>query len=173
MSTPSTVSRALIVGLLAALLSVAVSPAAVPVTVTVAFSAPAQAELERYGQDEAAPLRARIETAIARACDRKGTPAGLAVAVTVEDIAPTHPTRKQQAANPSLDPVRSRSLGGANLTGILHDSRGHVLTTVRHQYYPPTLEWGSASLEPWADAGLAIDQFAAHMGEACSRAPAG
>jgi hypothetical protein len=158
---------------LAALLSVAVLPAAVPVTVTVAFSAHAQAELERYGQDDAAALRGRIETAVAGACGGKGTPEGLAIAVTVEDIAPTHPTRGQRAANPSLDPVRSRSLGGADLTGVLHDSRGHVLATVRHQYYPPTLQWGSPSLEPWADAGLAIEQFASQMGEACRRATAG
>ena len=79
----------------------------------------------------------------------------------------------QLAANPSLDPVRTRSLGGADLTGVLRDSRGQVLATVKHQHYPPTLRWRSPSLEPWADAGIAIEQFASQMGKACRRAPAG
>lgn len=174
MTTSQPVSRTLAVAsVLLALLPVAVLRAAEPVTVTVTFSAPAQAKLERYGKDEGAGLQARIEMAVVKACDRARAPEGATVTVTVEDIAPTHPTREQLAANPSLDPVRTRSLGGADLTGVLRDSRGQVLATVKHQHYPPTLQWRSPSLEPWADASIAIEQFASQMGKACTRVPAG
>jgi hypothetical protein len=173
MSTSHAVSRTLLLAsVLATLLPVAVLRAVGPVTVTVAFSAPVQAKLEQYGKDEGAGLQARIETAIVRACERARAPEGATVAVTVEDIAPTHPTREQLAADPSLDPVRTRSLGGADLTGVLRDNRGQVLATIRHHHYPPTLQWRSPSLEPWADASIAIEQFASQIGKACGRAPA-
>ncbi|GAC1452719.1 MAG: hypothetical protein PVSMB6_05500 [Steroidobacteraceae bacterium] len=163
----------LVASIVAPLLPFAALYATGPVTVTVAFSTPAQAKLERFGKDEGAVLRARIETAIARACEPTRTPQGATVAVTVEDIAPTHPTREQLAAEPSLDPVRTRLLGGGSFTGVLQDGSGTVVATVRHQHYPPTLHWRSPSLDPWADADIAIEQFASQVGKACRRASVG
>ncbi len=174
MNTSRAVPRIVAVtAILAALLAVSVVRAAGPVTVTVAFSASAQAKLERYGKEEGEGVKARIETAIISVCKRARAPEEATVAVTVEDIAPTHPTRAQLAANPSIDPVKSRSLGGASLTGVVRDGRGQVLATVKHRHYPPSLEWGSPSLDPWADADIAIEQFASEVGKACGRASAG
>lgn len=145
--------------------------AAGPATATVDFSPAAQAKLERYGKDESAVLQARISAAVVSACDKAGAPAGVTLAVTVLDVAPTHPTREQLNADPALDPVSTRYLGGANLTGYLRDSRGQVLATVKHSYYPPSLRWRSRSFDPWADANVAIEQFAGQMGAACRRLP--
>jgi|HubBroStandDraft_1064217.scaffolds.fasta_scaffold00036_48 hypothetical protein len=146
--------------------------AAGPVTATVDFSPPAQAKLERYGKDESTVLRARIQSAVVRACAKANVPPGITFAVTVEDIAPTRPTPEQLNASPALDPVKTHYLGGADLTGYLRDSRSQVLATVKHRYFPPSVNWRSRSFDPWADANVAIEQFADQMGAACRRVPA-
>jgi hypothetical protein len=91
--------------------------------------------------------------------------------VTVEDLAPTRLTRKQLADNPSLDVVRSKSLGGAELKGEVRDAERRLLTTVSYRYFAPTLPLGSASRDPWADARLAIDGFAGKLADACRKLP--
>jgi hypothetical protein len=145
--------------------------AAEPTSVTVDFSPPVQLKLERYGKHEGAVLQARIEAAVASACDKGKVPAGVTLAVTVVDVVPTHATREQLNADPALDPVSTRYLGGADLTGSLRDARSQVLATVQHRYFPASLRWRSRSFDPWADANVAIEQFADKMGAACRRLP--
>ena len=147
--------------------------AAGPATVTVDFSPPVQVKLERYGKDESAVLQARIRSAVVRACEKTNVPAGITFAVTVEDIAPTRPTSEQLNENPALDPVKTHFLGGAELTGYLRDSHSQVLATVKHRYFPFSVNWRSRSFDPWADANVAIAQFADQVGAACRRVPAG
>jgi hypothetical protein len=143
-----------------------------PATASVDFSPPMQAKLERYyGKREGAVLQARIEAAVVSACGKAKVPAGVTFAITVLDVVPTHPTHEQMAADPALDPVRTRYLGGADLTGSLRDSGGQVLATVQHSYFPPSLRWRSRSFDSWADANVAIEQFADKMGAACRRLP--
>jgi hypothetical protein len=74
---------------------------------------------------------------------------------------PTHPTRKQVCDNPSIDPLRSLSVGDADLTATLLAGDGRVLATVSHQHFPPDLASISPAGDPWADARVAIDRFAA------------
>ena len=57
------------------------------------------------------------------ACDKGKIPAGVTLAVTVLDVVPSHPTREQLNADPALDPVQTRFLGGADLAGYLRDSK--------------------------------------------------
>src|SRR6266566_2979449 len=109
-------------------------------------------KLQRYGADETAPLRAAILAAVARETGRVALPAGLVVAVTVQDVAPTHPTRKQVSDDPAVDAARTKYLGGAELTGYVRDANQHVVATVTYRHFAPTLVEGSASLDPWADA---------------------
>jgi hypothetical protein len=173
MTTSVPLIRTLIMGLLLTPFApLAQLHAAGPTTATVEFSPPAQAKLARYGKDEGAVLQARIQTAVARACEKSSLPAGITFAITVEDIAPTHPTPEQLNASPALDPVKTHYLGGADLTGYLRDSHNQVLATVKHSYFPPSLKWRSPSFDPWADANVAIEQFADQMGAACRRVPA-
>src|SRR2546426_6206138 len=70
------------------------------------------AKLQRYGTDETAALRAAILAAVARETGRVATPDGLAVAVIVQDVAPTHPTPRQVSGDPALGPARAKYLGG-------------------------------------------------------------
>lgn len=138
---------------------------------TVAFAPAVADRMADYGESERATLEAAIDTALARATRGAPLPAGLTIEVTVEDLAPSHPTREQLMANPAADPTRTHFLGGAELAGAVRDSSGHVLTTVSHRYFPPTLGLGSASKDPWADARLAIDQFALKLAAACRGLP--
>jgi len=129
-------------------------------------------KLQRYGADEAATLRSAILAAVARETGRVAMPESLAVTVRVQDIAPTHPTRKQVSDDPAVDAVRTKYLGGAELIGYVRDANQHLVATVTYRHFAPTLAQGSASLDPWADARLAIDQFAAKLAAACRDLPA-
>lgn len=153
----------------AALLAPAVR-AAQPQT-RVAFAPAVADRMAAYGEGERATLESAIDTALARATRAAPLPAGLTIQVTVEDLAPSHPTREQLMANPAADPTRTHFMGGAELSGEVRDAGGHVLTNITHRYFPPTLRLGSASKDPWADARLAIDQFAIKLAAACRDLP--
>ncbi len=84
---------------------------------------------------------------------------------------PTHPTMKQQLDDPSLSPVRTRYLGGADLVGELRDSKQQVLATVSYRNFADVLAAGSPSLDPWADARQAIDAFAAKLAATWDKLP--
>lgn len=140
-------------------------------TTTVDFGPHASDELQRYGAEEAAVLRSAILAAVSRESGRLTIPQKLAVTVTVQDIAPTRPTRKQSLDDPSLDPVLSKTQGGAELTGYVRDASQRVVVSVHYRHFAPTLVLGSASLDPWADALLAIEQFAVKLAAVCRDLP--
>jgi hypothetical protein len=138
---------------------------------TVEFAPRVAGELQRYGAEEGTVLRKAILEAVSRETGRVATPPGLAITVVVQDVAPSHPTRAQSSDDPATDVAKTRFIGGAELTGTVRDAGGRVLATVHYLHFPPNLELGSASLDPWADARLAIEQFAARLADACSHLP--
>jgi hypothetical protein len=139
---------------------------ATPLPAQVAFSPPVEAKFQRYGKNEEVVLQGRILDAVTKAC-QPYLPAGVSINVLVEDVAPTYPTRAQLDSSPNLDPVKTHFLGGAALTANLLGGHGQVLTTVRHRYFPPNIEWRSDVFDPWSDADRAIEQFAGQLGSAC------
>jgi hypothetical protein len=151
-------------------LAAALSGAEPPAT-TVEFAPAAAAKMHSYGEDERAKLEAAIRAAVARAAAKTPGMAGLNIAVTVADLAPSRLTREQLASSPAADPVLTKSLGGAELAAEVRDAHQRLLTTVSHSYFARTLELGSSSLDPWADARLAIDQFAGKLAAACRDLP--
>lgn len=157
---------ALVAGLL---LAPALTAGQLPVA-AVDFSPAAMDKLQQqYGENEAATLQSAILAAVSQEAARVDIPAGLTVTVTVRDIAPTHPTRKQSADNPALDVIETKYIGGADLAGEVRDANQRILTTVTYRYFAPTLKLGSISLDPWADARLSIDRFAVKVAAACRR----
>jgi hypothetical protein len=140
--------------------------------IAIDFAPPVTTKLQRYGAAESAVVRAAILAAVARQTARVAMPASLAATVMVQDLAPTHPTRQQVSDDPSVDAVRTKYLGGAALVGYVRDARQHMVAVVTYRHFAPTLTEGSASLDPWADARLAIDQFAAKLAAACRDLPA-
>jgi hypothetical protein len=154
--------------LLAPPLSAAQSvPSAPALPTAVDFAPPAAAKMQRYGLAERATLQAAVLSALSQERSCSAVPAGLTLAVTVQDVAPTRPTLEQQAADPTLDPVRTKYLGGAALSGEVRDAGQHVVARVSYRYFPLSLPLGSVSLDPWADARLAIGGFADKLAAAC------
>ncbi|HYL72388.1 MAG TPA: hypothetical protein VEY89_13895 [Candidatus Dormibacteraeota bacterium] len=158
--------------LLAALLVASALPADQVVATQIEFTPQVEAQLQRYGDAEGATLRAAIVGSVQHATARLGIPRGALVKVTVLDVAPTHPTRAQQSDDPAQDLARTKYLGGAALEGSIQDASKQVLARVSYRHFAPTLALGSASLDPWADARLAIDAFAGKLAAACCRAAA-
>jgi hypothetical protein len=145
-------------------------PGPLPAT-SVEFAPRAHAQLQRYGDDEAGVLRAAILAAVSRETGRVRFARALTVTVIVQDVAPTRPTRKELQDDPALDAVNSKFQGGAELTGYVRDADQRVVARVSYRRFAPTLELGSASFEPWADARLAIDEFAVRLAAACRNLP--
>jgi hypothetical protein len=139
---------------------------------TVAFDPAVTALFQKdYGTHEAGVLRSTIIAALAKEERHAAIPEGLTLKVTVRSVAPTHPTMKQQLDDPSLSPVRSRSLGGADLVGEIRNSSQQIVATVGYSNFAAVLPAGSVSLDPWADARLAIDAFAAKFAATWDKLP--
>jgi len=152
---------------LAALVSGA-SAGQLPVA-AVDFTPEVQDKLRLYGAQEAAVVQAAILESVSRAAARAALPDGLTVTITVRDLAPTRPTRQLSADDPALDVMHTRYLGGAALVGEVRDAQQRIVVTVRHRYFPPSIRQAALSPDPWADARLAIDQFATRLIKACRK----
>ena len=161
-------ARLIIVAALLAAQPVASGEAGRPVAVTVTFGPALESKLgASYGTEEAEVLRACVVRSVGEALEqrrggRPGTPAA-SIAVVITDAQPSHPTRRQRSDNPSLDPLRSVSLGGADLNGTVRAADGRVLATVSHRHFAPNFELASPAGDAWADARVAIQQWAADV----------
>lgn len=178
MQTPLLAERAVIAAVAALLLAPALPAAqsgspSQPIPIAVTFAPSAAAKMQRYGDSQLATLQSAIASAVSRQSSCGAVSAGLEFDVTVQDVAPTRPTMKQQTDDPTLDPVRTKYLGGAALSGEVRDANQHVVARVSYRYFPLSLPLGSVSLDPWADARLAIDGFAAKLGAACRHLSSG
>jgi hypothetical protein len=154
---------------MAALLAAPGLWAAPAVATHIEFAPEVEAQLKRFGSEEGATLRAAIESSVQHATARLDMPKGALVEITLEEVAPTHPTRKQLNENPAQDETRTKYLGGAALVGYVRDANRQVLARISYRHFAPTLALGSASLDPWADARLAIEAFADKLAAACSK----
>ena len=139
---------------------------------TIVIADPLQKMLAgNYGSEEAQVLQQAISDSVARAAKRAGIAPGATprTEVLLSDARPSHPTRHQQSTNPSIDPVRSISLGGANLSAVLRAADGTELERVSFDHYASSLQEASSSLDPWSDARLTIDRFADRLVQAYRR----
>jgi hypothetical protein len=88
---------------------------------------------ERCGAKEEGVLRAAILGSVSRELAGAARPPWT-ILVRVQDLAPRRLSRSQQHAAVSVDPLHSKSIGGAELIGVVSDSQGHVRTSVSHRY---------------------------------------
>ena len=94
-------------GLLAPQLFAAQLAAAQLAATTIEFAPRVTTQLQRYGTEEADALRSAILGAVSRETGRVATPEGLVLTVLVQDVVPTHPTRKQASDDPAVDVGRT------------------------------------------------------------------
>jgi hypothetical protein len=154
----------LVAGLNAAPVFAATAVAIAPVTI----SAPLQKALhDQYGESEAAVLQSAVAERLERSLQSAGASvsdsANQRIEVSIDDAKPSHPTRFQTQKNPSLDPVRSRSLGGARLHAVLKGAEGKVLDQVEYHDYAMSFQEASPSGDAWGDARVAIERFIAQV----------
>ncbi|WP_395645205.1 DUF3313 family protein [Terricaulis sp.] len=155
-----------------AALTFAGAAAADPVTIApVSFSPEFQRELDRdIGAREGDILRNAVVDAVGRALAQRGAAldqtGGVSIEITIVDADPNRPTFQQLRYNPSLDPARSVSLGGAELVAVIRGADGRVLSEVRHRRYNHSLEDLVGPPTTWTEARRAISQFATKVADA-------
>jgi len=150
-----------------ALLAASAAMAATAPAVTIApvrLSASLQKALhDQYGAAEGAVLQEavaeRLEHALANAGATISASAPLSVDASIERAVPSHPTRYQVQLSPSLDPVRSISLGGAHLHAVLRGADGKPVDEVDYDRFATSLQEASPSADAWSDARVTIDRF--------------
>jgi hypothetical protein len=160
----------LLAGLCAASAGRAAAVRIAPVTVGAALQASLH---DRFGDAEGPVLQAEVADSLARALRAAGATlddaAPLRIEVSIEDALPSHPTRHQVELNPSLDPIRSVSRGGARLRAVLRGADGKEIDHVDYDYYAMSIEQVSPSLDAWADARVTIQRFSAQVVRAWRR----
>jgi len=145
---------------------------AAPVSVApVSFSSEFQTALEDdYGIREGEYLRDAVNEAVAAALTREGATLGAGAPLTIEiaivDADPNRPTMQQLVDQPSLDAIRSISIGGAELHAVLRGSDGAVVSEVTHRRYNHSLADLSGAATTWTEARRAIRQFANKVADA-------
>jgi hypothetical protein len=126
---------------------------------------------DKYGADEGSLLESYVADSLSKAMNHADTGCKYPLDVTIEDAQPTHPTRKQQADNPAVDPIRTVYVGGAELTGRVRNAAGNELAAVKYRRYAPTIRWVTPGADYWGDAHLTMDQFTSQLLAACRSQP--
>ena len=118
---------------------------------------------DQYGASDGAVLQEAVAERLQRALISAGASisdsAALRLDVSIERAVPSHPTRYQIQQNPSLDALRSVSLGGAHLHAVLHGADSKVLDEVDYDRFATSLDDVSPSGDAWGDARVSIDRF--------------
>jgi len=143
----------------AAIGALAILPTAAATEVAVTYSDDFAEELtDNYGEREGETLTEEIIEDLDRAFAKAGvSPAR--VDVTIVDAKPNRPTFEQMSDRPGLDPFRSISIGGMELTGTADDGEGNVIATQEYEWFESNIRdvIGSAT---WTDANRASRRFA-------------
>ena len=118
---------------------------------------------DQYGAAEAAVLQEAVAQRLQRALTGAGATvspsAPVRIDVSIERAVPSHPTRYQMQLNPSLDPMRSISLGGAHLHAVLRGADGKPIDEVDYDHFATSLQEVSPSADAWSDARVTIERF--------------
>lgn len=154
----------------ASLAALAFASAASAQTATISpisFSPEFQEELtDNYGEREGEYLGEYAQRMVSEALARRGVSAGVTVDISIIDAQPNRPTFEQLSNRPGLDPIRSISVGGAELHGVIRGADGAVITEVSHERYNHSLSDLTGAESTWSEARRAIRQFANKVGDA-------
>lgn len=143
--------------------AVALASAASAQTIeAVSYSPEFQTALEEeYGAREAEYLNETLTRYVSEALARhNATPSDVRIELTIVEASPNRPTRQQLFDTIGLDPIRSISVGGAELRAVLRDGSGAVVGEVEHRYFSPDLLSASYSAATWGDAQRSMRRFA-------------
>jgi hypothetical protein len=130
-------------------------------TVETRISADFQKKLEKdYGVRESEVLQESLKSRVEQALAKAGAGGRVSrVVVTIEDAKPNRPTFNQVSDKPGLDPIRSISIGGAEVTGIAYDASGAQIAELNYDWYETDLSQ-SIGVDTWHDARWVFSRFA-------------
>lgn len=151
----------------AAIGTLAIFQTAAATEIAVTYSDDFAEELtENYGEREGERLTEEILEDLERAFEKAGVEPAK-VDVTIVNAKPNRPTFEQMHAKPGLDPIRSISIGGMELTGTVYDSDGNVLVTQDYGWFENNIRdvVGSGT---WTDANRASRRFATRLAKQLS-----
>jgi hypothetical protein len=155
-----------------ALIALGANPlfAAPPYSLSVTLAPPVVERLDQsLGTAEGPVLQRIVSEAVARAVIPGQCSTTAHIDVSIDEAAPTHPTRQQLFDQPGLDFLRSKSIGGAALSARLLDANGTVIDSFNYRHFAIDIWQGSAAAETWSDARIAVDYFAHKLARECSK----
>lgn len=129
--------------------------------VTVTLGSDLMEKADEIGERDLTQQADQLARTVERALAREQALAGATVSLVLVDIRPNRPTMAQMAAQPGLDGIHSKSIGGATIEG--------EVTLADGTRYPVSYRWYSSSLAEvhgfttWQDAGHAFDRFARRL----------
>jgi hypothetical protein len=137
----------------------------------ISFAPEFQAKVDHdIGAEQAAILRSRVESAIGAALERRGANVASGAPVTIEvdvvDAVPNRVTMQRLRRDPTIDPLRSVQLGGAELHAVLHDASGRSLQEVSYRRYDHDFRDLLGPPAMWTSANYTISQFAERVADA-------
>ncbi len=143
------------------------APAALAADIQVSFSDKFQQELEdnygpREGERLADDIRDDLEHELSKA---NINPAR--VSVTIVNAKPNRPTQQQMSDEPGLDMLRSKSIGGMDLTGTAYDDAGNPIGELQYDWFETSIDNVHAS-GVWGDANRASRRFARKFADSLS-----
>ena len=129
--------------------------------VTVTLGSDLMEKADVIGERDLTQQADQLARTVERALAREQALDGATVSLVLVDIRPNRPTQAQMAAQPGLDGIRSKSIGGATIEG--------EVTLADGTRYPVRYRWYSSSLAEvrgfttWQDASHAFDRFARRL----------
>lgn len=162
--------RFIVLAFVAAILSLSGAASAQTIQ-PVSYAPDFQTALEDdYGVREGAYLQETLTRFVSNELAERGlSNRGVAIELTIVDAKPNRPTFEQTADRPGLDPIRSISVGGAELRGVIRTAGGAEIA-VEHRYFSSDLYMASFSGDTWGDARRAMRRFAIKVADAVATA---
>jgi len=148
---------------LAATLALAGAAAAQPSAVIVTVSPDFAKTAEELGQRDVQQQVDDLTATVTRVLTERHALDGARIELTITDLKPNRPTMQQTIAKPSLDPIRSISLGGAAIEGTVTTASGEV-HPVKYERYSTTLS-DVRGFSTWQDASTAYSRLARNLAE--------
>jgi hypothetical protein len=86
------------------------------------------------------------------------------IEVTILDAKPNRPTMGQLSNKPGLDMLRSKSVGGMELSGIAYDASGSAVAELQYDWFETSIE-DVMAMSVWGDANRASRKFARKLAD--------
>lgn len=149
---------------LISLVALSLAPVAMAADIEVSYSADFQEKLQDdYGAREGDRLVRDVREDLERELKKANADAARII-VTINDAKPNRPTMQQMTDKPGLDMLRSKSLGGMDLSGIAYDASGQAVANVDYDWFETSLE-NVVATGVWGDAHRASSRFARKFAE--------